>query len=46
MYIEEPVIFNPENDANQEKTRIVNALHGSIENSYIKHEKNNKNTQD
>lgn len=46
MYIEEPIIFNPENDANQEKTRIVNSLHDAIENSYQKHEKNTKINKD
>lgn len=39
MYIEEPIIFNPENDANIEKARIVNGLHDAIHNSFIKHEK-------
>lgn len=38
IYIEEPIVFNPENEPNEEKTRIVNSLHDSIEKSYQKHE--------
>ena len=45
MYIEEPLIFNPDNDPNLEKSRIVNGLHDSIHKSYIKHEKNNKKSK-
>lgn len=40
MYIENPIIYNPENDQNLEKERIVNGLHDAIQNSYILHEKN------
>ena len=39
MYIEKPIIYNPDNDHNAEKDRIVNGLHEAIENSYILHEK-------
>ena len=42
IFIEEPVIFDPENDSNEEKTRIVKTLHDSIEKSYLKHEKQPK----
>lgn len=45
MYIEEPIIFNPENDPNLEKERIVNGLHNAIHESYIKHEKSNKKSK-
>lgn len=41
MYIEKPVIFNPENDPAEEKKRIVNELFTSMQNSYITHEKPN-----
>ena len=43
IYIEQPIVFDPENDANQEKSRIVNGLHDAIEKSYQIHEKSNKN---
>lgn len=39
IYIEEPIVFNPDNDPNEEKTRIVNRLHDSMEKSYQTHEK-------
>ena len=39
MYIEDPIVYNPDNDHNAEKDRIVNGLHEAIENSYILHEK-------
>ena len=42
IFIEEPVIFDPENDSNQEKSRIIKTLHDSIEKSYLKHEKQSK----
>ena len=42
MFIEEPIIFNPENDQAQEKSRIVKGLHDAIEKSYQKHEKTKK----
>ena len=42
MFIEKPIIFNPENDPNAEKERIVSLLHDSIENSYILNEKTKK----
>jgi hypothetical protein len=41
MYIESPIIYNPENDHNTEKDRIVSGLHDAIEKSYILHEKQN-----
>lgn len=43
IYIEEPIVFNPENEPNEEKTRIVNGLHDSMEKSYQTHEKQAKN---
>lgn len=46
IYIEEPIIFDPNNDANQEKSRIVNGLHEAIEKSYQIHEKSNKRNKD
>ena len=42
MYIEKPVIFDPTNEPNAEKERIVTSLHDSIQNSYLQHEKCNK----
>lgn len=45
MYIEQPIIFNPDNDPNIEKTRIVNGLHDAIHDSYIKNEKTIKNSK-
>ena len=42
MYIEKPIIFNPDNDANEEKERIIKELHNSIHESYILHEKTKK----
>lgn len=38
MYIGKPVVFNPENDANSEKERIVETLHDEMLNDYIKYE--------
>lgn len=38
MYIGKPIIFNPENDTNQEKERIVYSLRDSMLNDYIKYE--------
>lgn len=45
MFIEKPIIYNPDNDANQEKERIVKELHDSIENSYILNEKTKKDAK-
>ena len=45
MFIEKPIIFNPDNDANQEKERIVKELHDAIENSYILNEKTKKDAK-
>lgn len=42
MFIEKPVVFNPENEPNQEKERIVKSLHDAIEKSYLEHEKRPK----
>ena len=42
MYIEKPIIYNPDNEANFEKQRIVTTLHNSIEKSYLEHEKKSK----
>lgn len=39
FYIEKPVIYNPDNDPNAEKERIVSELHSAIEKSYLLHEK-------
>ena len=30
MYVEKPIIFNPENDTNSEKEKIVNYLRDSM----------------
>lgn len=38
MYIEKPITYNPENDANEEKSRIVNSLYESMIDSYVKNE--------
>ena len=38
MYIGEPVVFNPENDASVEKARIVETLRDRMVNDYIKYE--------
>ncbi len=38
MYIGSPVIYNPDNDASEEKERIVTTLRDDMLNSYIKHE--------
>ena len=38
MYIGNPVIFNPDNDANQEKERIVKTLRDTMVESYTKNE--------
>ena len=45
MFIEKPIIFNPDNDPNQEKERIVKELHDAIENSYILNEKTKKDAK-
>lgn len=42
MYIEEPVIYDPNNDPNVEKERIVTTLRESMINSYLRHEKKKK----
>lgn len=42
IYIEKPIIFNPKNDSNEEKQRIVNYLHDEMVNSYLTHEKQGK----
>lgn len=42
MYIEKPIIYNPDNDPVEEKQRIVNGLRESMINSYLTHEKNKK----
>ena len=42
MYIEKPVIYNPDNEPNIEKERIVNDLHNAIQNSFLTHEKTKK----
>ena len=42
MYIEKPIVYNPDNDPNEEKTRIVTYLHDEMEKSYLEHEKNNQ----
>lgn len=39
MYIEKPIIYNPDNDSNLEKQRIVTEIRESMLNSYIVHEK-------
>ncbi len=39
MYFEQAIVYNPNNDANVEKERIVKGLHDAIENLYITHEK-------
>ena len=38
MYIGQPVIFNPENDANIEKERIISSLKDRMLDSYIQYE--------
>lgn len=43
MYIEKPIIYNPDNDPNQEKERIINDLHDAMVNSYLTHEKKEAN---
>lgn len=42
MYIEKPIIFNPDNDQNKEKKRIVSQLRTAMINSYETHEKSKK----
>ena len=42
MYIEKPIVYNPNNNPNEEKERIVNGLRDTIEQSYIIHEKTKK----
>ena len=38
MYIGKPIVFNPDNDSNEEKDRIVNTLRDRMVNDYIKYE--------
>lgn len=45
MFIEEPIIYNPDNDPNEEKSRIVNGLHEKIEKSFIENEKSKQKTK-
>ena len=45
MYIEKPIIYNPENNPNEEKKRITDYLHNTMVESYIKNEQNNKKKQ-
>lgn len=40
-YIGQPIVFNPENDANDEKEKIVEYLHSSMEKLYKEHEIDN-----
>ena len=42
FYFESPIVYNPDNETNAEKERIVNGLHDAIENSYFKHEKSRR----
>lgn len=42
MYIEKPVIYNPDNDPVSEKQRIVTSLHNAMVTSFLTHEKPNK----
>jgi len=48
MFIEKPIVYNPDNDPNEEKIKITNYLHDTMVESYIKNEieneklKNNK----
>lgn len=42
MYIEKPIIYNPDNDPNTEKEIIVNGLHDAIHQSYLLHETKKK----
>ena len=46
MYIEKPIIYNPENDHNDEKKRITTYLHDEMVNLYLKHEINNQTKKD
>lgn len=41
IYIGDPIIYNPENDANEEKAKIVSYLHSSMKALYEEHEVNN-----
>ncbi len=40
IYIGKPIIFNPDNDPNEEKTKIVSYLHTSMVEQYIENEVN------
>ena len=42
MYIEKPIVYNPDNDPKEEKERIVQSLRDAMEQSYILHEKTKK----
>ena len=42
IFIEAPLIYNPENDSNLEKERIIKTLHDSMQKSYEINELNNK----
>lgn len=42
MYIEQPIIYNPDNDPAIEKQRIVSELHEAMVNSYLVHEQQKK----
>ena len=44
MYIEQPIIYDPNNDPNEEKDRIVKSLYTSMLNSYLRHEKKQKSS--
>ena len=44
MYIEQAITYNPDNDSNIEKERIVKGLHDAIEKSYFIHEKPKANS--
>lgn len=46
MYIEKPVIFNPDNDPTKEKQRIVNNLRAAMIKSYTEHELKPKEKSD
>ena len=45
IYIDKPIIFNPENDPNDEKIRITNYLHDTMKDTYINQELNNPNSK-
>lgn len=48
MYIEKPIVFNPNNDPNEEKQKITTYLHDTMVKSYENNELNNqtKNKKD